>query len=599
MIVRFIRQILPVFYAAFMVCGCGSLAYAQWDSGTHETAQSTTKRVSSPSEVPIFPPVAKPAVPPLEHLESWSSFPEREQPSTPNTVIPTPGRGQVPAEIQTEGTAPNFLAPRPSESDEKNEFAGHVDHLAAPTHIVTDSVRSFIKSKKYPCENDAMGKLPCFCPTCFVCGDHRNIQPMPESNGRAVQDYNAWTRSLVPEKPQYYNSFIYAPNMIGNCAWFAGHHVGASYAITVVRPDSITIVDEETGDIDIMVGEITEEEITTMRFSLPTMLLTRPNITEHFNAGVQNRIWVDYRHWYNVVSTSYKYEYTISSDVDPDNPDKNDERSSARYSRRSVEQFSIGLEKQFLQYSSVEVRVPILFQFASGRAFELGEKDDLATSVELGNISIFQKQVLRQGPRWTISGGTGLALPTAKDWQLSKGDLAKGVLKNEACYFVAFLGTQWHPNPKTFGHFVVQADIPLAKNELVVSTNQGNRWMKERVNVSGQQVIRTGLQLGRWVYINDQGRHPRRLGIFAEVNYAAVMRGTSGYKLTATEPNASAEENTVYLSAFGARSSTLSAALGMPMEFGKLTVMNSLILPIPGYDRPFDVGYNVSLTRRF
>jgi len=597
MIVRFIRHILPFLCAAFLISGCGSLVHAQ----------STPQRVSPPFEVPTFPPVVKPAVPPFEHMESWSDLPKREQPSIPNPVIPAQtvisapdhGRGQAPAGIQSKNDIPDFPAPRLRVEDEKNDIADSMEPLDAPTHAITHSVRSFIKSKKYPCENDALGKLPCFCPTCVVCGDYRNIQPMPENNGRFVYDYNAWTRSLVPEKPQYYNSFIYAPNMIGNCAWFAEHNVGASYAITVVRPDSITIIDEDTGVIEIIEGEITEEEITTMRFSLPTMLLTRPNIIEHFNAGVQNRIWVDYRHWYNVVSTGYEYEYTIFSDVDHDDPDKNDEKSSSRYSRRSVEQFSIGLEKQFLQYSSVEVRVPILSQFASGRAFEVGEKDDLATSVELGNISIFQKQVLRQGPRWTISGGTGLSLPTAKDWRLSKGDLAKGVLKNEACNFVAFLGAQWHPNPKTFGHFVVQADIPLAKNELVVSTNQGNRWTEERVNVSGQQVMRTGIQLGRWVYINDQGRYPRRLGVFAEVNYAAITRGTSRYKLTATEPNAAAEENTVYLSAFGARSSTLSATLGMPMEFGKLTVMNSLILPIPGNNRPYDVGYNVSLTRRF
>jgi len=324
---------------------------------------------------------------------------------------------------------------------------------------------------------------PCVCFTCITCGDHRK------------------------DKPRYV-----VPDMFGSSAWLTGYSVGASGT-------------------------------PATQFTLPTMLLTRPNVVEHFNAEVQNRIWADYRHWNNAVSFGNE--------------------------NRAVEQFSFGLEKQILRRSSLELRVPVISQFGSGQAAD--------TTVELGNISVFMKQVLCRKTRLTISGGVGVTMPTAEDWL---SPIATTRLKNNAYYLVSFLGVQWHPNNKTFGHFVVQTDLALEKNELVSGTS--------RAAVDGQQVIRTGIQLGRWIYRTDHGKRPCRLGAFAEVNYVVVTDGSAQQTL-----------GTVYVSAFDARQSTLTAAVGMPMVFGKLTCANSLILPISGSNRPFSVGYSFSLTRQF
>jgi len=310
------------------------------------------------------------------------------------------------------------------------------------------------------------------------------------------------------------------PDMLGSSAWLVGYGVGTD----------------------------------TMQFTLPTMLLTRPNVAEHFNAEVQNRIWADYRHWNNAVSIN----------------------RNGVFESRAVEQFSFGLEKRILRRTSAELRVPIIGQFESGQAVS-----NTATAAELGNVSVFLKHVLVRNARWTISGGGGTTLPTAENW---RSPAVSGRLNNNIYYLVSFLGIQWHPNKDVFGHFVVQTDLPIEKNELVFDSG--------RLKVEGQQVIRAGVQLGCWIYRNDCGKRPCRLGSFVEVDYAVVTDGTPEWSLANSG-------NTVYVSAFDSRRSTLTAAVGVPMVFGKLTCTNSVILPISGSDRPFSVGYNFSLNRRF
>jgi len=331
------------------------------------------------------------------------------------------------------------------------------------------------------CENFQNDNSLCGCFTCTVCGDHHKRM----------------------------KTVFCVPDMIGGSAWLKEYQVGTRRAA----------------------------------FTSPTMLLSRPNVAEHFNADVQNRIWADYRHWSNAVSFNQE--------------------------SRAVDQYSFGLETQILKGSSIEVRLPLFYQYGS-------KQDGGAASLELGNMSVFAKQILRQGSRWTFVGGIGASLPTAENWRPGVG-----ILKNNAYYLVPFLGAQWHPNNITFGHIVVQADVPIEKNELILGS--------ERVKVDGQQVMRTGVQFGRWIYRADHGKRACRFGVFAEIDYAAVT-DRSAYWADARD--------TIYVST-AARKSTLSATVGMPMVFGKVTCTNALILPVSGNNRAFSAAYNFSLSRQF
>ena len=400
----------------------------------------------------------------------------------------------------------------------------------------------------------------CLCITCVTCGDtHKKFHKDKKSDYCRCGISDGEEGACQPEGAcgEIYKKYETVdrgplPDMIGGSAWLTGYHVefsGSTPTTTFVST-----------------------------FTLPTMLLTRPNAAEHFNADTQNRIWADYRHWNNVVS------------IDRAAINRLTDETYRSLESRGGEQFSFGAEKLLMNNTSVECRVPIIYQFGSNQA------DDIITSAELGNVSVFMKQVMKRGARWTFSGGVGTTLPTAESWQ----PFANVRLKNNAYYLVSFLGAQWHPNRSTFGHFVVQADVPIEKNELVLD---GNSPLK----VAGQQMIRTGIQLGRWIYRTDQGKRPCRFGAVAEINYAVVTEGSArqglpfGTQTNGTYPDGTYPDGSyeVSVSAFNARKSTLTAAVGMPMVFGKLTCSNSLILPISGSHRPFSVGYNFSLARQF
>ena len=371
--------------------------------------------------------------------------------------------------------------------------------------------------KRGSCGDFDSSGSPCYCITCILIGNHRKSRK-DASGGCATTDDEDWLFQLDETYKKCETTF-YVPDMLGSSAWLAGYSVG-------------------TGGIP------------PTTFKLPTMLLTRPNVAERFSADVQNRIWADYRHWNNAVSLN---EGILDS--------------------RAVEQFFLGFERQVSKNSAIELRMPIVYQFGSGEDFSI-------MAVELGNISVFAKQVMKRTTQWTFSAGVGATLPTAENWR----PFGSARLKNNAYYLVSFLGAQWHPSSTTFGHIALQADMPIEKN--VLESNTGEE------KVKGQQVIRAGVLLGNWIYRADHGKRPCRFGAFAEVNYAVVVEGSPELLI-------GSGNDTVYVDEFKSGTSTLTAAIGMPMVFGDLTCTNSLILPILGNNRPFNAGYGLSLSRRF
>jgi hypothetical protein len=307
------------------------------------------------------------------------------------------------------------------------------------------------------------------------------------------------------------------PDMIGDAAWLPGY-----YAAT-----------------------------NDFLFSAPNLVMSRLNVAEHFNAETRNRVWTDYRHWNNAATIDSMTGAVI------------------RNEDRAVDLFTFGVEHRLNMWSSVELRVPVIGQFSTFQSV-----DHLGTSeAELGNISTVFKYALLRRHRFTFSGGIGTTIPTAKDWRVPDGR----VLKNEAYHLIPFLGVQWHPNDKVFGHFLVQTDIPIEKNIFGDAT------------IDEQKTIRAGIQLGRWFYRNEEGKHSCRLGGIAEVDYQVATDSVTAEEFSG---------GVMFHSPFR-RSQTLSAAVGIPVQFGSLALTNAVILPLTAHQRSASVGYNFSLSRRF
>lgn len=291
----------------------------------------------------------------------------------------------------------------------------------------------------------------------------------------------------------------------------------------------------------------------------PNMFLSRLNIAEHFNAEVRDRIWFDYRRMNNAVKMSGGVNF-------------DDDHSS-----KAVDQFTFGLEKQFWGCSSLELRVPIYNQFDSS----VDPMDFGQSGAELGNISLVYKYLFARNASFSFSGGLGLTAPTANDWKL---DYFNAKLKNKTFNIVPYLGIQWHPNDSTYGHALLQFDVPLAKHKLELDD------LSE--DVKDQTIVRFGLQVGRWLYRNERGIHSCRLGGFLELDYSKVLDEGDEVELISTASK-------LLIGSTKNKPQTINFIAGVPVLFGQLSLTNAVILPFSSNERQFSVAYSFSASRRY
>lgn len=243
----------------------------------------------------------------------------------------------------------------------------------------------------------------------------------------------------------------------------------------------------------------------------------------------------------------------------------------------AVDQFTLGLEKRLFSCSSLELRIPFLNHFDSGAPSDSFDK----SSLEIGNISLVFKYLFARTDNWTLAGGIGMMFPTAENWTIPEWNAS---LKNKAYNLVPYFGVQWHPDHKTFGHFLLQVDIPVSDNELHLA---------DMVDDVGEQTaLRIGLQAGRWFYRNERGAHTCRLGGFLEIDYTTTLDNASGDGIHWSVYN-------LYLPSRKRRAQPLNMVVGVPILFGQLSITNAVIVPLTSNDRQFPVAYNVSVSRRF
>lgn len=300
-----------------------------------------------------------------------------------------------------------------------------------------------------------------------------------------------------------------------------------------------------------------------LKQSSPIALLSRLNVAEHFNGEVRDRIWFDYRHLNN------------TSTLEVEGVDGFSGRN------RAVDQFTFGFEKQLGQYSSLELRVPFFNQMDSvTKSTAFGD-----TSTEFGNLSLIYKLALMETNSYAFITGMGLTFPTAKDWEFDDIDVK---FRNKTYYLVPYFGVQWRPRSSSFGHFIVQVDIPLSSNELTGGA--------ENVKVKEQNILRAGLQLGRWFFQSGQGPRRCRLGGFVELDYSAVTKN-SGDEVTSHV--AGPLGNYIYAGSGKNNAQTLNFVTAMPIQFGRLSMTHSIILPLRNNEKQFSAAYNFSLSQRF
>ncbi|MDR2761733.1 MAG: hypothetical protein LBB88_03930 [Planctomycetaceae bacterium] len=297
----------------------------------------------------------------------------------------------------------------------------------------------------------------------------------------------------------------------------------------------------------------------------PNMFLSRADIATHFNAETRNRAWVDYRQFNNSVATAISL------------PNGNYVAQD-----RAANLFTFGLERCIGIQSSLEVRIPLIYQFGSDSEFSNRFQNLYrAGGGELGNITLSAKYVFARTKKITLTTGLGVSLPTAEDWKITNYNAS---IENKTYEIVPYLAFQWHPNDSVFGHLLVQTNIPISKNEI--------HFADQKSKIEESQLIQVGAQLGRWFYRNEYGMYSCRIGGFIEIDYAAAIDSADNGII------ADMNNNFIWLNSTENKPDRLNLTAALPVSFGQFSINNAVIVPISN-NRPFSIAYNFSLCRKF
>lgn len=180
----------------------------------------------------------------------------------------------------------------------------------------------------------------------------------------------------------------------------------------------------------------------------------------------------------------------------------------------SVNRYQFGFEKAILDGSaSLEVRLP--FAHTLGSSSTLGTD---ALNTELGNARLAVKGLLYRGEKFNLSGGLGVALPTADDIVIRGGGSELIRVENRSVQLSPFVAAMYTPNDRLFaqawyGFCFDTGGNPVNVNPLFfgVGPNVGSVGAAPLMSVDGQ--------VGYWLYRSGRG-YVRGLAPFVEAHYA-------------------------------------------------------------------------------
>ncbi len=189
--------------------------------------------------------------------------------------------------------------------------------------------------------------------------------------------------------------------------------------------------------------------------------------------------------------------------------------NDARYLNggKDVARFTTGFERTFFDdLVSLEMRLP----FAGNSPTQTNIANGVAASdsrARLGNLTAYLKALLWSNDAFALSGGIGVALPTASDIRVGLGETALLRVANQSVHFQPFIGFLCTPSPSTFVQGFFQTDFAANGNDVHVNTGSGLALAGVMTDPNFAYI---DLSIGHWLYESKgaSGRnwgHPKRL----------------------------------------------------------------------------------------
>jgi hypothetical protein len=284
----------------------------------------------------------------------------------------------------------------------------------------------------------------------------------------------------------------------------------------------------------------------------------RVKIAENNSPVPRNRVYLDYRYFDDVVAGI-----------------------------GNVHRFSPGVETTlWSELASIDIRFPIAATMSTTQTLGRSVADD----VELGNIAVIFKRVLKYTDRSLISAGIGTMLPTGDDARLNRADGTPILeFENSAVHVAPFIAGLWQPNEKSYFQGFLQVDVDTSGNEV-----RGDSLSSDLPTLGVMQdstLLFADLSMGHWIVDRSAcGGLVRRVAGIAELHYSASVQDADivqGRGLLITD--------------FSNRINVLTATTGFHYELAHAThITTAMSFPLRnGEDRFFDFEVGVLLNAYF
>ena len=180
-----------------------------------------------------------------------------------------------------------------------------------------------------------------------------------------------------------------------------------------------------------------------------------------------------------------------------------------------LSQYTIGIEKKFLENFSIDVRMPLVgtvdYTATSGAiAFPTTAS---VNSNGVGNLSISLKALLLQMGQTSISTGLQLSIPTGSDAIIAAStpapELSLVLVDNDALHLMPYIGVYRELGNSWWLQTFAQIDAPTSGNDVRVVGNMIS--FDGRLNE--QTLLYTDISLGKWLYRNPSNSNRGQRGI--------------------------------------------------------------------------------------
>lgn len=194
----------------------------------------------------------------------------------------------------------------------------------------------------------------------------------------------------------------------------------------------------------------------------------------------------------------------------------------------SLDQYTLGIEKTFLDVWSCEVRMPFTGAYQADMAPTINLPGLGVSTSHYGNLAVILKRHLAAGDWWALGGGVGVDIPIGSDVQ-GFIDGTPFAIDNEAVHLLPFGAAVVRPTERLFGQAFIQVDTPLNSNRVVLDATPIGE-------LTEQTLLYVDAGIGYWLYQNRCAKWLTGLAGVVEVHYttplqdADVFAGTVGVR---------------------------------------------------------------------